>query len=83
MKYDNLQKNDTTLNNKSDQFEHQPTFLKHLKVVSDLQSVTKLQNKTQHLELELTSDGASRKHDFITLLYKVQYFEQKHRHLRS
>ena len=51
MKYDNLQGKDTTLNNKSDQFD-QLTLLKHLKVVSDLQSVAKLLNKTQHLKLD-------------------------------
>ena len=53
MKYDNLQEHYTSLNNKSDKFEHELTLFKHLKVVSDLQSVAKLQNKTQHLELEL------------------------------
>jgi hypothetical protein len=50
-------------------------------------SVTKLQNKTQHLELELrktnikvsslTNDGTSRKQDCIALLNKVQFIEQK------
>jgi len=87
MKYDNLHDHYTTLNNKSDQFERELTLLKHLKVVSDLQSVAKLQNKTQHLELELrktnnkvsslTNDGTSRKQDFIALLNKVQFIEQK------
>jgi hypothetical protein len=50
-----LQENYTTLNNKSDRFEHELTLLKHLKGVSDLQSVAKLQNKTEHLEQELRS----------------------------
>ena len=72
MKYDNLQEYYTTLNNK---FEHELTLLKYLKVVFDVQSVTKLQNKTQHLKLELrntnnklsslTSDVICRKQDFI------------------
>ena len=87
MKYDNLQEHYTSLNNKSNQFEHELTLFKHLKVVSDLQSVAKLQNNTQHLELELrktnnkvsslTNDGTSRKQDFIALLNKVQIVEQK------
>ena len=87
MKYDNLQENYTTLNNKSDRFEHELTLLKHLKVVSDLQSFAKLQNKTEHLEQELkktnnklsslTNDGTSRKQDFIALLNKLQSIEQK------
>ena len=50
-----MQENYTTLNNKSDRFEHELTLLKHLKGVSDLQSVAKLQNKTEHLEQELRS----------------------------
>jgi hypothetical protein len=87
MKYDNLQDHYTTLNNKSDQFEHELTLLKHLKVVCDLHSVAKLQNKTQHLELDLrnsnnkvsslTNDGTSRKQECIALLNKVQFVEQK------
>jgi predicted nucleic acid-binding Zn-ribbon protein len=82
-----LQENYATLNNKSDRFEHELTLLKHLKGVSDLQSVAKLQNKTEHLEQELrntnnkvsslTNDGTSRKQDFIALLNKLQSIEQK------
>ena len=55
--------------------------------MSDLQSVAKLQNKTEHLEQELrntnnkvsslTNDGTSRKQDFIALLNTVQFDEQK------
>ena len=87
IKYDNLQENYTTLNNKSVRFEHELTLLKHLKGVSDLQSVAKLQNKTEHLEQELrntnnkvsslTNDGTSRKQDFIALLNTIQSIEQK------
>ena len=82
-----MQENYTTLNNKSDRFEHELILLKHLKGVSDLQSVAKLQNKTEHLEQEprntnnkvssLTNDGTSRKQDFIALLNKIQSIEQK------
>ena len=87
IKYDNLQENYITLNNKSGQFEHQLTLLKYLKVVSELQSVAKLQNRIQHLKLKLrntknkvsslTNDVTSRKQYFIALLNKVQYTEQK------
>jgi hypothetical protein len=60
-------------------------IIKHLKDVSHLQSVAKLQNKTEHLEQELrntnnnasslTNDGTSRKQDFIALLNKTDVVE--------